>query len=173
MQLKTVSRMSLKDWRDTRQFCLATIKEVYDIDYRADWHQDLDDMLGARNVYLPQNGGWFVIVKDEAGVVIACAGLRALSTRPNLYERFKARWNHPEKVGALWRSYIAADYRGKGLGTRMKHARIRAAGRLGYDTLYLHASKTNPVAIGFGRKFGFQVFDEDPDGTVHMESLLP
>lgn len=164
--------MTIQDWQAARTFCLATIKEVYGIDYRPDWHKDLDDMLTDDNVYLPKNGGWFILIKDSDGTVVACAGLRALSTRPNLYERFKNRWSHPEKVGALWRSYVAADHRGQGIGTMMKRRRMEKAEELGYEIVYLHASNINPEAITFGKKFGFIEFERDLDGTAHMDKTL-
>lgn len=164
--------MTAKDWADAREFCLATIKEVYNIDYRVDWHKDLDDMLGDDNVYLPQNGGWFVLARDEKGAVIASAGLRALGTRPALYAELKSRWPDSAKIGGMWRSYVRKDYRGRGIGRAMKERRIEKAKELGYTQLYLHASKTNPVAIMFGEKFGFVSFKEDKDGTVHMDMKL-
>lgn len=161
--------MTLGDWEDARKFCLATISEVYGIEYHSDWHQDLDGMLRPDNVYLPVNDGWFLLVRNEMGNVIACAGLRALASRPELYDLFKHRWPEQARVGALWRSYVRADYRGKGIGRMMKGRRIAKARELGYDHLYLHASRANPAAIIFGEKFGFMPFQEDYDGTVHME----
>jgi len=165
-------KMTPRDWQDTRAFCLETIKEVYGIDYRAGWHQDLDDMLTSQNVYLPQNKGWFIAIRDENNKLVACAGLRSLATRPNLAERFLSRWPDPTSVGALWRSYVATDYRGQGLGTAMKQRRLAKAREMGYEHAYLHASKSNPVAIAFGKKFGFTEFAQDPDGTVHMFATL-
>lgn len=172
MLVTEAPNMTLQDWQDARSFCLITIKEVYGIDYRREWHQDLDDMLREQNVYLPQNKGWFVIVRDETGRLVACAGLRSLATRPNLAERFSDRWPDPSNVGALWRSYVAPECRGQGLGTMMKERRLEKARELGYQHAYLHASSANPVAITFGHKFGFRKFSEDPDGTVHMAAAL-
>jgi GNAT superfamily N-acetyltransferase len=170
--VKEAPQLSRQDWQDARQFCLQTIKEVYGIDYTSEWHQDLDWMITPANVYLPANGGWFLFVRNEKSEVVACAGLRGLATRPNLLELFKHRWPNPHEVGALWRSYVRADYRGQGIGRMMKRRRISKAKQLGYEYLYLHASNANPVAIRFGEKFGFRAFKEDEDGTVHMEVKL-
>lgn len=161
-------QMTARDWRDAREFCLATIKEVYGIDYTPEWHQDLDAMGSEENVYSEQNKGWFVIVRNEDGRLVACAGLRSLATRPSLAERFEDRWSNASDVGALWRSYVAADYQAQGIGTMMKRRRLEKAKELSYTSMYLHASRSNPVAITFGKKFAFDVFAEDPDGTVHM-----
>lgn len=164
--------MTMEDWQDVRRFCLVTIKEVYNIDYNAEWHRDLDDMLNSQNVYLPKNKGWFVVIRDEDGKLVACAGLRSLATRPNLAERFSDRWPEASSVGALWRSYVASGYRGQGLGTMMKQRRLAKARELGYQHAYLHASSANPVAISFGHKFGFTEFAKDSDGTVHLTATL-
>jgi len=161
--------MSSNDWRNARDFCLHTIKEVYGISYNSEWHSDLDAMGRAENIYLPSRRGWFIMVYDSNDNIIACAGLRALSSRPNLYEKFRILWSDPENVGALWRSYVAKDYRGGGIGKMMKERRIHKAKELGYTHLYLHASRANKTAIVFGKKYGFSVFQEEPDGTVHMK----
>ena len=161
-------QMTEQDWHDARLFCLATIREVYGIEYTPEWHQDLDAMGLKENVYLLENKGWFMIVRTDEGELVACAGLRSLATRPTLAKRFAERWPDPTVVGALWRSYVAEGYRGRGFGKMMKRRRLEKARELGYETVYLHASSANPVAITFGSKFGFETIATDDDGTVHM-----
>lgn len=172
MRIITDDNMMPEDWQDARTFCLKTIKEVYGIGYRRDWHDDLDSMLNSKNVYTAGQKGGFVIIRSTAGELIACGGLRSLTSKPTLVELFKHRYPTPETVGGLWRAYVAAKDRHKGLGTIIKYLRIQQAKQLGYSTLYLHASQKNPLSITFGQKFGFSIFQIDADGTVHMDRSL-
>ncbi len=166
--------MNAKDWQAASVFCRKLIKEVYDIDYNPDWHQDLDAMGKKENVYDTPMRGAFVLVIGDNGAVIACGGLRDLATRPQLAASLSDRYPDPHAVGGLWRAYVETEYRGQGLGTVIKVLRIAAARQLNYETLYLHASRKNPVAIHFGKTHGFTLFQEDNDEarTVHMDRAL-
>lgn len=157
---------------EVRNFCLATIKEVYGYEYRPLWHADLDDLLRSSSMYDSHQGGAFIVIRRE-GKVIACGGLRNLQTHTASNLAFAHRYQD-QPVGALWRVYVNTRYQTQGLGSKLVRRLEARARKYGYQKLYLHTSRTNPDAVKFWQHRGYAIFVEDDtaDKTVHMEKSL-
>lgn len=158
-----------------RKFCLDTIKEFYGFDYRREWHVDLDSLLlaGAENHYSAQSRGAFWLLYDAAGAIAGSGGIRHLGWKPNLIEMFAGRYPHPEEVASLWRVYVRRDLRGQGLGSWLARLAEEEAARMGYDTMYLHATSDALATLAFWRSVGYRVIEAPPSDSTHFDKLLP
>lgn len=140
------------------RFCLGTIKEFYGFDYRPDWHADLDSLLlpAAENHYSRQHAGAFWTLRDQSGAIVATAGIRHLAWKPNIVQMFPDRYRRGEDVASLWRVYVRKDRRGQGIGRRLTALSEAEAARLGYQTMYLHATSDALATIAFWRRVGYE-----------------
>jgi GNAT superfamily N-acetyltransferase len=136
---------------EARRFCLNTILEFYGVDYRRDGHVDLDSLLlpAEQNHYSRQNRGAFWTLRDAAGAIVGTAGIRHLAWKPNLPAMFPDRYPSGEDVASLWRVYVRKDWRGRGLGRWLTALSEDSAARLGFATMYLHASSDAPATLAF------------------------
>lgn len=116
----------------------------------------LDDELGDDRL-------WHAGFVAEAGDVLA--GFVALRTEA---------WN---RRAAVWHLYVAAGWRGQGLGARLLDALEGAARLAGARTLWLETSNVNCAAIQFYQRVGFVWcgLDQslyDPGGDAAGETAL-
>ena len=158
---------------EARAFCLAVIKEFYSTDYRPDWHADLDSLTAepARSWYSAHNRGAFWTVRDTAEAIVATAGLYHLGWKPHLAAYLAARYPRPDRVPQLVRVYVRADQRGRQIGRWLNETAESEAHRLGYDTLYLHASADAPATLGFWRGRGYAEIAER-EAYIHFDKPL-
>lgn len=156
-----------------RQFCLDTIKEFYGFDYRPDWHVDLDSLLrpSAENHYSRRHGGAFWTLRDPAGEIIATTGIRHLLWKPNIVEMFPDRYRRGEEIASLWRVYVRRDWRARGLGSQLTALSEAEAVRLGYGTMYLHASADALATLAFWRRAGYE-FIGNCETSSHFDKRL-
>lgn len=144
---------------EARQFCLDTIKEFYGFDYRRDWHVDLDALLlpPAGNHYSRHHRGGFWVLRAPARDIVATAGIRHLGWKPNIIAMFPGRYARGADVASLWRVYVRNDQRARGLGRWLTALSEAEAARLGYDTMYLHASSDALATLAFWRAAGYRL----------------
>lgn len=158
---------------EARAFCLAVIKEFYDFDYRPDWHADLDSLtLGPeRSWYSRRNRGAFWTVRAEDGALVGTAGLYHLGWKARLAADLADRYPDPERIPQLVRVYIRKDQRGRHIGRWLNEVAEAEAGRLGFTTLYLHASVDAPATLGFWRGRGYAEIAAG-DASIHFDKQL-
>jgi GNAT superfamily N-acetyltransferase len=160
---------------EVQAFCLATIHEAFGYEYRPDWHGDIDQLTEPVHCYHPARGGAFVVARVGPSIA-GCGGLRPLATHDRLAGRFAGRYGAGREVGSIWRVYVSAPLRSRGLGHRIAAELEREASRLGYRRLYLHTSARTPRSVEFWQRQGFEPFSHDPrtiDSTVHMDKVIP
>ncbi len=140
-----------------RTFCLGVIKEFYGFDYRPDWHGDLDSLEkpAAQCHFSTVNRGAFWMATEPNGSIAASAGIKRLSWHPNVLESLPGRYPRPEVVATLMRAYVRKDLRGGGVGRMLSNICEREARRLGYETIYLHASADAVATIAFWTARGY------------------
>jgi GNAT superfamily N-acetyltransferase len=145
------------DHTAARAFCLGVIKEFYGFDYRPDWHGDLDSLKkpAAQCHFSAANRGAFWTLTDAGGNIVATTGIKTLSWHPNVLESLPGRYPRPDTVATLMRAYVRKDLRGSGIGRYLNTLCEGEARRLGYTTLYLHASSDTPATIAFWTKRGY------------------
>lgn len=158
-----------------RRFCLDTIKEYYGFDYNPDWHLDIDSLLRpeAEAHYAAPNRGAFWTLSDTAGDIVATVGVRGLWYKPAIVEAFRDRYPDPEKVGSPWRLYVRKDLRGQGLGRKLSRLAEEEAVKLGYSSMYLHASSDAAATIGFWKSVGYEDLGEYEFSTHFDKKLEP
>jgi GNAT superfamily N-acetyltransferase len=156
-----------------RGFCLAVIKEFYGFDYRPDWHADLDSLekAAADCQFSTVNKGAFWLLEDASGAIAATAGIKRLSWQPNVLEALPGRYPEPDKVATLMRAYVRKDLRGGGVGSILSTVCEDEARRLGYETLYLHASSDAADTIAFWTARGYSPFG-DFGSSTHFDKPL-
>lgn len=158
---------------EARRFCLAVIEEVFGVNYRSDWHADLDALAAGDHLYHPEHRGEFLVVRRD-GRIIGTGGLRSIETAPRFVERFADRYPEPAEVGSVWRTYLDPDHRCNGIGSELIAALERRAVQLGYRSLYLHTSGDSPRSVAFWERQGYEPFatDDTEDATVHLDKRL-
>jgi putative acetyltransferase len=78
----------------------------------------------------------------------------------------------PSGCAELAKFYIAADYRGRGIGSQlMKHC-IDTARKLGYKQLYLESLPQLATAVGMYKRAGFQILDSTLGNSGHYACTL-
>jgi GNAT superfamily N-acetyltransferase len=145
------------DHAAARAFCLSVIKEFYGFDYRPDWHVDLDSLTkpAPQSHFSAVNRGAFWTLTTPDGAIVATTGLGRLAWRPNVLEALPGRYPDVDKVATLMRCYVRKDLRGQGIGARLNALCEAEAHRLGYTTMYLHASADAPATIAFWTARGY------------------
>lgn len=173
LTLALLSNKPGPEHRAARQFCLDVIKEFYGFDYRQDWHADLDSLLlsAVENHYSAINRGAFWTLSEPGGDLVATAAIRHLGWKPNLVTAFAERYPNPKNVASLWRLYVRKDARGKRLGTWLNDLSEREAARLGYASMYLHATSDAAATIGFWTAKGYERIGEFGE-SIHFGKPL-
>lgn len=156
----TLSRLGDEPGPDhaaARAFCLSVIKEFYGFDYRPDWHADLDSLTkpSAQSHFSAANRGAFWTLRTGDGAIAATVGVKRLAWHPNVLEALPGRYPDVEKVATLMRCYVRKEMRGQGIGARLNEVCEDEARRLGYGTMYLHASADAPATIAFWTARGY------------------
>ncbi len=146
--------------RHIRSFCLATIGDVYGIDYHPEWHADLDSLLLAddENWYSPSNRGVFCVARAGDGEIVATGGLHGFSRKPATASRLAGRYDDPDAVCQIVRVYLEPSVRRKGLGQRIVTLLEARARDLGYRTSYLHADAQVSGTLRFWKQCGYREF---------------
>lgn len=91
-------------------------------------------------------GGYFVLILDENGEVVATGGLYPLEDNRSL---------------ELRKMYLLAAHRGKGLGQWMLSNLLEKARALGFERIELDTASVLKEAISLYKKNGFQLFESD------------
>lgn len=157
---------------DVRAFCLRMIKVTYGYDYRQDWHNDLDSILDpANSFYFDGKKGAFFVIKAPDGSIIGSSGLRALTSRPDLMERFKEYFPASEQVGSHWRMYIDPVHRKKGMGKLLMAVRELQARRNGFTCIYHHCNKDAPRLRAYWEAHGYKLIGEDEMSAHYLLQL--
>jgi phosphinothricin acetyltransferase len=86
-----------------------------------------------------------VSVAELSGVVTGWAALSPWSDRPAYDETAETSF------------YVAAQYRGRGIGRRLKQAIIQAARDLGYHTLIARVAEGSQESLHLNQSFGFRL----------------
>lgn len=159
---------------EARRFCLDVIKAFYGFDYRQDWHADLDSLVADDEAcwFSAANRGVFWVLRDDWDRIVATAALYTLDRKPGLAKAFANRYPDAGEIPQLVRVYVAAERRGQGIGGWLSDLAEAEAVRLGFRTLYLHASAETPATLAFWRSRGFAEF-ANGDGTAHFDKRLP
>ena len=145
--------------RTTQDFAIAAqLFEEYAASLEIDLtFQDFERELKTIAQIYSQPNGALLILSDQHGQVMGCAGIRAL--------------NPP--IGELKRMYIRPQFQGQGLGTPLLREAIRAARLLGFERLRLDTLPTMLRAIQLYEKHGFndiQSYRHNPHaGTRYLE----
>jgi GNAT superfamily N-acetyltransferase len=151
----------IADREEARSFCLKLIKEVYATEYDSDWHADLDSLLlpPAENWFSNKNNGAFRIARDpDSREIIAAGGLYNLDFKPLTRKRLEHRYGSGLEACQIVRVYIAASYRGRGIGSRIVGFLEADATRLGYNVCYLHADYQADKTLSFWRSSDYTEF---------------
>jgi len=158
---------------DARTFCLQVIKEFYGYDYNAEWHADLDSLLlpTSQNHYSSVERGAFWVLTEPDGTIVATVGIRALHWKPQFVAAFAERYPNPGKVASLWREYVRKDRRRTGLGKWLTRLAEEAAGKFGYQTMYLHATSDATDTVAFWKAMGYRIIGED-SSTTHFDKTI-
>ncbi|KAI94738.1 hypothetical protein T281_09320 [Rhodomicrobium udaipurense JA643] len=112
------------------------INEVYGYSYRPDWHGDLDTLPEQDSPYFPEQRGAFFVLLNAEDDIIGTAGLRALSSRPDIVALTKGRFPNPDSAASHWRMYVDSRYRRMGVGRVLIDLRREAGTEMGYDSIY-------------------------------------
>ncbi|MCH2022901.1 MAG: GNAT family N-acetyltransferase [Saprospiraceae bacterium] len=89
------------------------------------------------------NGGFFGIVFNNLGQIIATGGLYKIN----------------DKSAEVRKMYIMREFRGKGIGKFILSELIKIAKKNGFSRLELETAAVLTEAISLYKKFGFQIFD--------------
>lgn len=99
---------------------------------------DLDDIAGQYVL----RGGLFDVLVDETGAIIGSVGLFPIKNREC----------------ELRKMYLAPQYRGKGLGTRLLDHAIESARALGFSRVTLETASVLREAIALYERSGFRQY---------------
>lgn len=108
-----------------------------------------------QNHYSTKHRGAFWLLRDAAGAAVATAGIRHLAWKPTIITMFPGRYARGEDIASLWRVYVRKDRRGHGLGRWLAELCETEALRLGYATMYLHASSDALATLAFWTAVGY------------------
>lgn len=118
-----------------------------------------DELAGLPGKYAPP-GGDLLLARDDQGLAIGCAGLRALDA-----ERCEMK-----------RLFLSPAARGLGLGRALTQAIIEAARRSGRRELLLDTLPSMAAAIRMYEALGFErtgaYYAPTPPGTIFMRLVL-
>jgi GNAT superfamily N-acetyltransferase len=174
----TLRHVEPPDFVPVREHILRVVREDLGIDYRPEWHWDLDDLHG---VYVDHpRQALFVAVDDDSGEIAGTTSV--VNTGPNAPPHpgwLAERYNGPT-IAQLLRVYIARRHRRRGIARGLvTAARHFVAGAGGYETIYLHTNASVPGAEAFWRAMPTTlVYDGrgNTDGfseAVHFELAFP
>jgi GNAT superfamily N-acetyltransferase len=86
--------------------------------------------------------GLFVVVRDDAGLAIACGGV--------------TRFTHDDAKGEVKRMYVLPSARGRGLGRLVLDELERYARELGFAALVLETGDRQQAALGLYASSGYE-----------------
>jgi GNAT superfamily N-acetyltransferase len=166
------------DFQAAREHILRVVREDLRLDYRPEWHWDLDDM---QRVYVDHpRQALFVASDDESGRIVGSTSVVNVGPHAPPHPAWLAlRYSGPT-VAQLLRVYVAREYRRHGIAQRLvERAREFVASAGGYDTIYLHTDARVPGAEAFWRAMPTTLIYDGRGNTegysraVHFELVLP
>jgi ribosomal protein S18 acetylase RimI-like enzyme len=124
---------------------------------------------------------WLILVSYWILVNSRIAGCAAFIHHADFQEDLREDAQNTPQAGALYiqSTGLLPEYRGKGLGTRIKAWQIEYAKQNGFRRIVTNCRESNAAMISLNKKFGFQLtrttpdYYEDGEATVVLELLLP
>jgi GNAT superfamily N-acetyltransferase len=146
----TVREVEFSDFVPAREHILRVVREDLRLDYRPEWHWDLDDM---QRVYVDNpRQALFVALDNVSGEIVGTTSVVNVGPNAPPHPAWLAERYSGPTVAQLLRVYIARDHRRHGIARRLVDAArqfVIAAG--GYETIYLHTNASVPGAEAFWR----------------------
>jgi GNAT superfamily N-acetyltransferase len=173
----TVGELEFGDFSAVREHILRVVREDLRLDYRPEWHWDLDDM---QRVYVDNpRQAFFVATDDASGAIVGTTSVVNVGPNAPPHPAWLAQRYGGRTVAQLLRVYIARDYRHLGVARRLvERARQFVIGAGGYDTIYLHTDASVPGAEAFWRAMPTTLIYDGRGNTegysqaVHFELTL-
>lgn len=124
---------------------------------------------------------WLVLESYWILVDAQVAGCAAFIHHADFQEYLREDAQNTPQSGTLYIQSIGLlpEYRGQGLGTRIKAWQIEYAKQNGFRRVVTNCRESNAAIISLNKKFGFQPtqttpdYYEDGEATVVLELLLP
>lgn len=174
----TLREVEPADFLAVREHVLRVVREDLRLEYRAEWHWDLDDMQHAYVDHPRQ--ALFVASDADSGRIVGSTSVVNVGPNAPPHPTWIARRYSHSTVAQLLRVYIARDYRRRGIARGLvERARQFVASASGYDTIYLHTDASVPGAEAFWRAMPTTlVYDgrgnsEGYSQAVHFELAFP
>jgi ribosomal protein S18 acetylase RimI-like enzyme len=172
----TMREVTQADFAQTRAHVLRVVEEDLRLEYRPEWHWDLDDM---QRVYVDHPRQALFVALDSGDVVGTTSVVNVGPNTPPHPAWVAERYNGPG-VAQLLRVYIDRAHRRRGIARALvDHARKFVAADGGYDTIYLHTDASVPGAEAFWRAMPTRLVYDGRGNTqgysqaVHFELALP
>ncbi|MBM7775313.1 GNAT superfamily N-acetyltransferase [Actinokineospora baliensis] len=162
---------AVEDLPGARSVMLDTLYRDLGYGYNPRWHEDVID---PEAVYLrsPRHALFVAALGDE---IVATTGVRAVAPVSPPHPSWLVARYPVDRTAQLFRVYVRADHRRRGLARRLVGEAVRfVAGVGGYEVLYLHTDARVEGAEAFWGSVAKQVCDaRDGDverfQTVHYE----
>ena len=124
---------------------------------------------------------WLILESYWILVNSRIAGCAAFIHHADFQEDLREDAQNTPQAGTLYiqSTGLLPEYRGKGLGTRIKAWQIEYAKQNGFRRIVTNCRASNAAMISINKKFGFQPtrttpdYYEDGEATVVLELLLP
>lgn len=152
-----------EDLGEARAVMLDAVYRDFGTGYVPEWHEDVIDLTG---FYLAPDRHVLLVAYDETdGRIVATGALDARGPR-------QPQWladRYPDgETAQLRRVYVRPEHRRRGLAGRLVDELMDFAARDGgYRSVYLHAYRHSPGALGLWRAVGKEIWEEDD--VVHFE----
>jgi GNAT superfamily N-acetyltransferase len=123
---------------ETRALLIRVIEHDYGYDYRAHWHDDIDDPAG---FYLDTPRHTLLVAVDTlTGQILGTAGVRLLQITSPPHPREIVERYAPERTAELTRVFVHPEARRRGIGRQLVDAArqwVSEAG--GFDMIQFHS----------------------------------
>jgi GNAT superfamily N-acetyltransferase len=146
----TIRPLESHHFLKAREHILRVTREDLRLEYRPEWHWDIDDL---QRVYLDHpRQALFVAVDDKSGEIVGTTSVVNVGPNAPPHPAWVAERYSGPKVAQLLRVYIARAYRRRGIARGLvDQARQFVAADGVYDTIYLHTNASVPGAEAFWR----------------------
>ncbi|TYB54392.1 GNAT family N-acetyltransferase [Nonomuraea sp. PA05] len=170
MNAYTVGPAEPRHLEGARRVMLDTFYREFGYGYRPEWHWDVVDLEGT---YLrPERHTLVVALHGEE--VVGTTAVRAGGPKSPPHPEWLGRLYPDRSTAQLFRVYVDAAHRRRGLAREMVAQARRFVAEAGYQALYLHTDTRVEGAEKFWSSVAEPVFDArdgDPERfqTVHYE----
>lgn len=146
----SIGEVNPSDFAATREHILRVVRDDLRLEYRPEWHWDLDDM---QSVYVDHPRQALFVARDDAsGEIVGTTAVVNVGPNSPPHPDWLAQRYSGSNVAQLLRVYIARDQRRRGIAAHLvDRAREFIAADAGYDTIYLHTDTSVPGAEAFWR----------------------